>query len=137
MADINNLNSGNSSSSYNNYPFSNNQNIAKVNPGAETAEYSHSWKRMPRPFGLNVRVPQAPVVGERTQVLAKKILKDLVMAPVKPVIQYFKDNENVFNGNISAEIESLQKQQKITVELLQDSDEVIMQSEAPSFMMDM
>ena len=105
MADINNLNSGNSSSSYNNYPVSNNQNIAKVNPAAEGAEYSHSWKRMPRPFGLNARVPQAPVVGERTQVLAQKIIKDLVMAPVKPVLDYFKNNENVFNGNISAEIE--------------------------------
>ncbi|MCR5265984.1 MAG: hypothetical protein K6E29_05260 [Cyanobacteria bacterium RUI128] len=137
MADINNLNSGNSSSSYNNYPFSNNQNVAKVNPASENVEYSHNWKRMPRPFGLNVRVPQAPVVGERSQVLVKKILKDLVMAPVKPVIQYFKDNENVFNGNVSAEIESLQKQQKITVELLQDSDEIIMQAETPNFMMDM
>ena len=139
MADINNLNSGNSSSSsYNNYPVSNNQqNVAKVNPAGEGAEYSHSWKRMPRPFGLNVRVPQAPVVGERTQILAQKIIKDLVMAPVKPVLDYFKNNENVFNGNISAEIESLQKQQKVTVELLQDSDEVVMQTETPNFMMDM
>ena len=93
MADINNLNSGNSSSSsYNNYPVSNNQqNVAKVNPAGEGAEYSHSWKRMPRPFGLNVRVPQAPIVGERTQVLAQKVIKDLIMAPIKPVIDYFKD----------------------------------------------
>ena len=137
MADINNLNSGNSSSSYNNYPFSNNQNIAKVNPASENAEYSHGWKRMPRPFGLNVRVPQAPVVGERTQVLVKKVITDLVMAPVKPVLDYFKNNENVFNGSVSAEIESLQKQQKITVSLLQDSDEMVMQTETPNFMMDM
>lgn len=139
MADINNLNSGNSSSSYNNnYPVNGsvNANNPKVTQG-EQAEYSHNWKRLPRPFGLNVRVPDAPVVGVRTQAVIKRTLTELAMAPVKEILDYFKNNENVFNGNVAKEIESLQKQQQTTVELLQDSDEVVMQSETPNFMMDM
>lgn len=139
MADINNLNSGNSSSSYNNnYSFNGNVNTnsPKVNQG-EQAEYSHNWKRMPRPFGLNVRVPDAPVVGVRTQAVIKRTLKELAMAPVKEILEYFKNHENVFNGNVAKEIESLQKQQKITIELLEDSDEMVMQTETPNFMMDM
>jgi len=138
MAEMfNNLNAGDSSSSYSNnqYQVSNNVNTAKVN-GAGTSEYSHSWKRAPRPFGLNVRVPQNPI-GTRTQNLIKKTVQELAMAPIKPILDYFKDNENIFNGSVSAEIESLQKQQKITVGLLQDADEVAMQTEVPSFMMDM
>ena len=137
MAEMfNNLNAGDSSSSYNNqYQMSNNVNTAKVN-GAGTSEYSHSWKRAPRPFGLNVRVPQNPI-GVRTQNLIKKTIQELAMAPIKPIIDYFETNENIFNGNVSAEIQSLQKQQKITVELLQDADEVTMHTDVPSFMMDM
>ncbi|MBO6273566.1 hypothetical protein J6O48_12430 [bacterium] len=138
MADISNFNSGDSSAYNNQYPVSNNANVGKVNSpstGGES-EYSHSWRRAPRPFGLNVRVPQAPVVGVRTQNLIRKTIVDIVSAPVKEVIDYFKTNEKVFNGSISAEIESLQKQQKITVELLQDADEIVM-TDVPSFMMDM
>ena len=59
------------------------------------------------------------------------------MAPVKEILDYFKNHENVFNGNVAKEIESLQKQQQTTVELLQDSDEMVMQTETPNFMMDM
>lgn len=139
MADINNLNSGSSSSSYgNNYPFNGsvNSNTPKVNQG-EQVEYSHNWKRLPRPFGLNVRVPDAPVVGVRTQAVIKRTLTELAMAPVKEILDYFKNHENVFNGNVAKEIESLQKQQQTTVELLQDSDEMVMQTETPNFMMDM
>ena len=44
--------------------------------------------------------------------------------------------EKVFNGSIAAEINSLQKQQQTTVELLQDADEIVM-TDVPSFMMDM
>lgn len=138
MADINNLNSGDSSSSYNAYNYGNNVNAsAKVNTGTNGgSEYSHGWKRAPRPFGLNVRVPQAPVVGVRTQTLVKEILKELALAPVKPIIDYFKNNENIFNGNVAREIESLEKQQKSTIELLQDADDVVMSS-VPTFMIDM
>ena len=138
MADINNLNSGDSSSSYGKYPVGGNQNVqpsAKVNAG-ENTEYSHSWKRMPRPFGMNVRVPQAPVVGVRTQELIKRTVADIVLAPAKQVAEYFKKNENVFNGSISEEISSLEKQRKITVELLQEADEAVM-TDVPNFMMDM
>lgn len=139
MAEMfNNLNAGDSSASYNNqYQVSNNTNIEKVNgAGANSTEYSHSWKRAPRPFGLNVRVPQNPI-GVRTQTLIKKTFQDLAMAPIKPIIDYFEANENIFNGNVSAEIKSLQKQQKITVGLLQEADEVAMHTDVPSFMMDM
>ena len=136
MSDINNLNSGDSSSSYNSYNVGNNvNNAAKVNVNG-TGEYSHGWKRAPRPFGLNVRVPQTRLVGARTEVLIKEIIKELAMAPIKPIIDYFKDYEKVFNGSISAEIESMDKQYKITSELLQDSDDALM-SGVPTFMIDM
>lgn len=136
MADINNLNSGDSSSSsYNSLNFGNNINNApKVN--AETSEYSHNWKRAPRPFGLNVRVPQTRLVGTRTETLVKEVLKELAFAPIKSVVDYFKEHENVFNGNVSAQIESLQRQQKITIELLQEADDSVMSS-VPTFMIDM
>ncbi|MCD8378693.1 MAG: hypothetical protein LUB59_07900 [Candidatus Gastranaerophilales bacterium] len=135
MADLfNNLNAGDSSASYNGQ-YSVPKTAEKVN-GAGTSEYSHSWKRSPRPFGLNVRVPQNPI-GTRTQNLIKKTLEELAMAPVKPIIDYFEANENIFNGSVSAEIESLQKQKKVTISLLQDADEVTMNTDVPSFMMDM
>ena len=147
MSDINNgfLNPGgsSSSSSYNQQSAVNNANAninAKVNTetGDSGSGYNHSWRRAPRPFGLNVRVPQAPqVVGVRTQALIKRTLINLATAPVKPIIEYFKDNEKVFNGSIRAEIEGLEKQQSVTISLLQDSDEMVLHSEAPSFMMDM
>lgn len=135
MADINNLNSGDSSSSYNNMYSVNGNAAPKVNSSSVKTEYTHGWKRAPRPFGLNVRVPQNPI-GIRTQNLIKKTLINMAMAPVQPVIDYFKDNENIFNGNVAAEIRSLEKQQQITVDLLKDADEIVM-TDVPSFMMDM
>ena len=134
MADINNLNSGDSSSSYNMYSVNGN-NVPKVNSSSVKTEYTHGWKRAPRPFGLNVRVPQNPI-GIRTQNLIKKTLINLAIAPVQPVIDYFKNNENIFNGSVAAEIRSLEKQQQITVDLLKDADEIVM-TDVPSFMMDM
>lgn len=136
MADINNLNSGDSSSSYGrvNAGGNNVNNPPKVNVSGQT-EYSHSWKRTPRPFGLNVRVPQNPI-GIKTQNLIKKTVSEIVLAPVQQIVDYLKTNENVFNGSVAAEIKSLEKQQQITVELLQDSDEIVM-TDVPSFMMDM
>lgn len=132
MAEMFNNLSGDSSQ-YNSY---NNVQNTKVNVGGNEAGYNHSWKRAPRPFGLNVRVPETPFVGTRTQKLISEIVKEMALAPVNSVITYFKENENIFNGNVAREIESLQKQQKITVGLLQDADDIVM-SEAPSFMMDM
>lgn len=128
---FNNL-SGDSSAQYNNY---NNVKSTKVNVGGNEAGYSHDWKRAPRPFGLNVRVPNMPA-PTRSQKLVAEIIKEMAMAPITPVINYFKANENIFNGNVAREIESIQKQQKITIELLQDADDIVM-TEAPSFMMDM
>ena len=132
MAEMFNNLSGDSSAQYNNY---NNVQGAKVNTGGKDGEYSHNWKRTPRPFGLNVRVPQAPI-GTRSQKLVAEIIKEMALAPITPVIDYFKANENIFNDNVAKEIASIQKQQKITAELLQDADDIVM-SEAPSFMMDM
>jgi len=134
MADINNLNSGDSAAFNNQYSVNNKANVVKPS-GSNSAEYNHSWRRTPRPFGLNVRVPQNPI-GIRTQNLIKKTLVELATAPIKQVVDYLKVNEKVFNGSVSAEIESLLKQQKITVELLQDADEIVM-TDVPNFMMDM
>jgi len=133
MFNNNNLSSNTSANMGGQYPVVNNSV-----DGAKTssAEYAHNWRRQPRPFGLNVRVPQNPI-GIKTQNLIKRTAQELVMAPIKPIIEYFKTNENVFNGSISAEIESLKKQEKITASLLQDSDEIVMRSEHPNFMMDM
>lgn len=128
---FNNL-SGDKSASQYGY---NNAQGARVSAGGSEAGYSHSWKRAPRPFGLNVRVPHAPV-ETRTQKLVKEIVKEMALAPITPIIEYFKANENIFNGNVAKEIESLQKQQKTTVELLQDADDIVM-LQAPSFVMDM
>lgn len=129
----NNLNTGDSSSYSNQYSVGQ-QKVDRTNGG--TVQYSHDWKRAPRPFGLNVRVPQSPI-GERTQNLIKKTVQELALAPIKPIIDYFQDNENIFNGSVANEIASLQKQQKITVQLLEDADEVVMNTDVPSFMMDM
>ena len=135
MADINNLNTGDQASLNSQYTVNNSKlNVVKTE-GGTSAEYAHNWRRAPRPFGLNVRVPQNHI-GVRTQNLIKKTIVDVLTAPAKEVVNYFKKNEDVFNGNVSAQIESLQKQQKLTVELLQDEDEVVM-SDVPSFMMDM
>lgn len=133
MAEMfNNLSGDSSAAQYNNY---NSVQGAKVNVGNNETGYSHEWKRAPRPFGLNVRVPNAPS-PTRSQKLVAEIIKEMAMAPITPVINYFKANENVFNGNVAREIESLKQQQKITVGLLQDADDIVME-EAPSFMMDM
>jgi hypothetical protein len=129
----NNLNTGDSSSYSNQYSVGQ-QKVDRTNGG--TVQYSHDWKRAPRPFGLNVRVPQSPI-GERTQNLIKKTVQELALAPIKPIIDYFQDNENIFNGSVANEIASLQKQQRITVQLLEDADEVVMNTDVPSFMMDM
>ena len=137
MAEMFNNLSGDSSAQYNNY---NNVQGAKVNTGGKDGEYSHNWKRTPRPFGLNVRVPQAPIGTRNKREFRNgnfaEIIKEMALAPITPVIDYFKANENIFNGNVAKEIASIQKQQKITAELLQDADDIVM-SEAPSFMMDM
>ena len=139
MADINSFNSGESSSSYGNYPVGGNNNIqpaAKVNVNESESGYSHSWKRMPRPFGMNVRVPQAPIIGYRTKEVIKRALGDLIFAPAKEIAKYLKKNENVFNGSIAAQINSLEKQREVTIELLQEADDAVM-SDVPNFMMDM
>lgn len=133
MFNNNNLSSNNSANFGGQYPVVN-SSVDKTK--TSSAEYTHSWRRQPRPFGLNVRVPQNPI-GARTQTLIANKIKELAMAPVQPVIDYFKANENVFNGNIATEIENLQKQEKLTISLLQDSDEIVMQTEHPNFMMDM
>ncbi|MBR3890389.1 hypothetical protein IKJ53_07725 [bacterium] len=133
MADMFNNLSGDASSQYNAY---NNIQPQKANVGGHESGYNHSWKRTPRPFGLNVRVPQSPLGGVRTQRLVKELLKEIALAPFNAATNYFKTNENVFNGNVAREIESLHRQQKVTIELLQDADDIVM-TEAPSFMMDM
>lgn len=132
MFNNNNLSSNNAPNVGGQYPVANNS----VDAAKTSAEYAHNWRRQPRPFGLNVRVPQNPI-GIRTQNLIQKTVKELVFGPVKPIVDYFKNNENVFNGNISTEIENLKKQEKLTISLLQDSDEIVMQTEHPNFMMDM
>jgi len=50
-----------------------------------------------KPFGLNV-LPQ------RTQQQAQKTVENAIGNLWEPVLSYFKENENVFSGNVAEEI---------------------------------
>jgi len=52
-------------------------------------------------FGLNVKVPA------RTMQQAGKTLGDTASGVLSPLFEYFEDNEPVFNGDISKEINKI------------------------------
>lgn len=136
MADMFNFNTGDSG----NAGLGNSQySRPSVEPQpAQNVEYQHNWLRTPRPFGLNVRVPDAPTfVGENTSALIKKTAKELLLAPVKEITNFFEKYEKVFNGEIANELKSLYVQRFNTASLLQNEDEEIFGASRPSFMMDM
>ena len=73
MADMFNLNTGDSSSKGYNTQYPKSAEAQSAN----NVEYKHDWFRTPRPFGLNVRVPETPaVIGENTEALISLFLKE-------------------------------------------------------------
>lgn len=60
-----------------------------------------SFNRPYKPFGFNVKVPE---IGERTLKLAEGTLSNIVSAPVEPLFSFLEENENVFNGDITYQI---------------------------------
>ena len=74
MADMFNFNTGDSSSAGYNSQY---QRPAVDAQSVQNVEYQHNWYRTPRPFGLNVRVPETPAfIGENTSALIKKQQKN-------------------------------------------------------------
>ena len=57
-----------------------------------------SFNRPYKPFGFNIKVPE---VGERTMKLAEGTLSNIVKSPVEPLFTFLEENENVFNGDIT------------------------------------
>ena len=135
MADMFNFNTGDSSSAgYSNSQYSR----PAVDAQSAQIEYQHNWLRTPRPFGLNVRVPDAQTfIGENTEALIKKTVKELFLAPVKEISNFFEKYEKVFSGEVANELKSLYVQRFNTTSLLQNEDEEVFGASAPRFMMDM
>ena len=135
MADMFNFNTGDSSSAgYSNSQYSR----PAVDAQSAQIEYQHNWLRTPRPFGLNVRVPDTQTfIGENTEALIKKTVKELFLAPVKEISNFFEKYEKVFSGEVANELKSLYVQRFNTTSLLQNEDEEVFGTSAPRFMMDM
>jgi len=64
-------------------------------------ETGASFNRPYKPFGMNVKVPE---IGEKTLKLAEGTLSGIVGAPVEPLFNFLEENEKVFNGDITFEI---------------------------------
>ena len=134
MADMFNFNTGDKGS-FNNSSLSksaiNNQNI-------QEDDYQHNWLRTPRPFGLNERVPEnRPLIGENTEALVKKTIKNLFLAPIKEIENFFEKYEKVFSGEVQRELKSLYVQRFNTAAILQGEDESVFGTTANKFLMDM
>lgn len=134
MADMFNFNTGDTNGNGFNNSFPKNS----VDSQSAKVEYKHNWLRTPRPFGLNVRVPeQQTFIGENTEALVKKTVKEIFLAPVKQVANFFKKYEKVFSGEVAAELKSLYVQRYNTAALLEDSDKKVFGTNSSNFMMDM
>ena len=68
------------------------------------ADTGASFNRPYKPFGFNVRMPE---IGERTMKLAGGTLGKIISSPTDPLFEFLEENENVFNGDISYQINKL------------------------------
>ena len=82
-----------------------------------------------KPFGLNVRVP------ERTMQQAGESISKVATGAVDPLFKYLEENEEVFNGDVGMEINSIVAQSFNTGVLLRHADEEV--NGKPSFDMHM
>lgn len=60
-----------------------------------------SFNRPYKPFGFNIKVPE---IGEKTIKLAEGTLTNIVKSPVEPLFNFLEENEKVFNGDITYEM---------------------------------
>ncbi len=57
-----------------------------------------SFNRPYKPFGLNIKVPE---IGEHTIRHAKEAIENIVKSPAEPLFQFLEENEEVFNGDLT------------------------------------
>lgn len=60
-----------------------------------------SFNRPYKPFGFNIKMPE---IGEKTMKLAEGTLTNLVKSPVEPLFNFLEENEQVFNGDLTYEM---------------------------------
>ena len=65
------------------------------------AESEFTFNRPYKPFGLNVKVP------ERTLKQAGETLSNIAKAPTDPLFKFLEENEQVFNGDLTFQINKL------------------------------
>ena len=65
------------------------------------ADANTSFNRPYKPFGFNIKVPE---IGEKTIKLAEGTLTNIVKSPVEPLFNFLEENEKVFNGDITYEM---------------------------------
>ena len=68
------------------------------------ADSTFTFNRPYKPFGFNVQVP------ERTLQQASETLGNIVKAPTDPLFTFLEENEQVFNGDVAFEINSINAQ---------------------------
>lgn len=68
------------------------------------AEAGFSFNRPYKPFGLNVKVP------ERTLKQAGETLGNIAKSPADPLFKFLEENEQVFNGDLTYQINRLNAQ---------------------------
>lgn len=65
------------------------------------ADNGASFNRPYKPFGMNVKVPH---IGERTLKQAGDTLNGIIASPVEPLFNFLEENEEVFNGDLTYQI---------------------------------
>lgn len=65
------------------------------------ADAEFTFNRPYKPFGLNVKVP------ERTLKQAGETLGNLAKAPADPLFKFLEENEQVFNGDLTFQINKI------------------------------
>lgn len=70
----------------------------------EMADTQFSFNRPYKPFGLNVKVPE---IGEKTLKQAGETLTNIATGPVDPLFKFLEENETVFNGDITFQINKM------------------------------
>lgn len=91
-------------------------NLNGGNGGVNSANANNNNLRPYRPFGLNVRVP------ERTLQQIGETLKNTAKEPINGLFEYLSKNENVFDGTLQKESDSLYKQGADTTKLMRQAN---------------
>ncbi len=76
----------------------------KLHRVEKMADTQFTFNRPYKPFGMNVKVPE---IGEKTLQQAGKTLGNIAKSPVDPLFKFLEENEEVFNGDITFQINKL------------------------------